>query len=165
MIQSSTVHFAATEASSAKPAAKSTRKAAAPKTGAKSPARKVATAAKAAAKKPVVRKTATRPAAKVAAKTSVQTAVKAVKATKIAEPTKVKAPKKPKLVRDSFTMPKDEYQAIETLKMRSTGLKRSTKKSELLRAGIMALSAMSDKDFTAILAKVPTLKTGRPSQS
>lgn len=76
---------------------------------------------------------------------------------------KVKPAKKPKLVRDSFTMPKDEYQAIDSLKQRATGLQRTAKKSELLRAGIMALSAMDDKNFTAILAKVPALKTGRPS--
>jgi hypothetical protein len=161
MIQSSPVEAAASVTSSANSVVKPPRKVAAAKTGAKSPARKAATAAK----KPVARKTATRPAAKVAAPASAKTAVKAVKEIKSVEPVKVKAPKKPKLVRDSFTMPKDEYQAIETLKLRSTGLKRSTKKSELLRAGIMALSAMNDKDFAAILAKVPTLKTGRPSQS
>ena len=79
-------------------------------------------------------------------------------------PSKVKAPKKPKLVRDSFTMPKDEYQAIDSLKQRAHTLQRSVKKSELLRAGIMALSAMDDKGFAALLAKVPALKTGRPGR-
>jgi hypothetical protein len=83
-------------------------------------------------------------------------------AAKTAAPEKIKPAKKPKLVRDSFTMPKDEYQAIETLKQRATGLQRTAKKSELLRAGIMALSAMDDKNLVAILAKVPALKTGRP---
>jgi len=83
-------------------------------------------------------------------------------APKAAMPEKIKPAKKPKLVRDSFTMPKDEYQAIETLKQRTTGLLRTAKKSELLRAGIMALSAMDDKNLVAILAKVPALKTGRP---
>jgi hypothetical protein len=78
---------------------------------------------------------------------------------------KIKAPKKPKLVRDSFTMPKDEYQAIDSLKERAIHLKRNAKKSELLRAGIMALSAMNDASFAAILAKVPALKTGRPSHN
>ena len=87
------------------------------------------------------------------------------KAAKAAAPEKIKTTKKPKLVRDSFTMPKDEYQAIETLKQRATGLQRIAKKSELLRAGIMALSAMDDKDLLAILAKVPALKTGRPMKA
>jgi hypothetical protein len=61
-------------------------------------------------------------------------------------------------------MPKDEYQAIESLKQRATRLLHSVKKSELLRAGIMALSTMDDKGFAAILAKVPALKTGRPGR-
>ena len=76
-------------------------------------------------------------------------------------PTPVKL-KKPKLVRDSFTMPKDEYAAIDGLKLRAGKLGQAVKKSELLRAGIKALSAMSDIQFKAALSNVPTLKTGRP---
>jgi hypothetical protein len=104
------------------------------------------------------------PVAKPAAKVIVKDAAKTVKVVKAIEPSKIKAPKKPKLVRDSFTMPKDEYQAIESLKQRATRLLHSVKKSELLRAGIMALSTMDDKGFAAILAKVPALKTGRPGR-
>ena len=40
--------------------------------------------------------------------------------------------KKPKLVRDSFTIPKAEFAAIELLKTRAIGLGTSVKKSELL---------------------------------
>jgi hypothetical protein len=68
-------------------------------------------------------------------------------------------------VRDSFTMPKDEYAAIDLLKQRVTGLQRHAKKSELIRAGIMALTAMDDKQLATVLAKVPALKTGRPVRS
>ncbi len=71
--------------------------------------------------------------------------------------------KKSKLVRDSFTIPKDEYAAIDALKARALPLGVAIKKSELLRAGLMALAAMSDAKFKAALAAVPTLKTGRPS--
>ena len=70
--------------------------------------------------------------------------------------------KKPKLVRDSFTIPKNEFAAIETLKTRAIALGTSVKKSELLRAGLMALQEMSDANFKSALAAVPTLKTGRP---
>lgn len=70
--------------------------------------------------------------------------------------------KKPKLVRDSFTMPKDEYTVIDSLKLRAGKLGQSAKKSELLRAGIKVLAAMSDIQFKAALSAVPTLKTGRP---
>ncbi|WP_324292004.1 hypothetical protein [uncultured Hydrogenophaga sp.] len=71
-------------------------------------------------------------------------------------------PRKPKLVRDSFTIPKAEYAAIEALKSRAIAMGTSVKKSELLRAGLMALMAMSDAGFKAAVAAVPTLKPGRP---
>jgi hypothetical protein len=77
---------------------------------------------------------------------------------KVAEPT----PHKPKLVRDSFTMPKSEYQAIDQLKQRSANLARPAKKSELLRAGLKALVAMDDAAFAAAIHAVPAIKTGRP---
>ncbi|MBS4037541.1 MAG: hypothetical protein KGZ46_05275 [Hydrogenophaga sp.] len=72
------------------------------------------------------------------------------------------ATRKPKLVRDSFTIPKSEYAAIEALKTRAIALGTSVKKSELLRAGLMALVAMNDAAFKAAIAAVPTLKPGRP---
>ena len=46
-------------------------------------------------------------------------------------------PKKPKMVRDSFTIPKNEYEAIASLKERALKQGMSIKKSELLRAGLM----------------------------
>lgn len=72
--------------------------------------------------------------------------------------------KKPKLVRDSFTMPKPEYAMIDSLKLRAATLASPAKKSELLRAGIKALAGMTDADFIAAVTAVPTLKTGRPKQ-
>lgn len=72
------------------------------------------------------------------------------------------SPKKPKLVRDSFTIPKTEYAAIDALKNRAIGLGTSVKKSELLRAGLMLLQALNDAGFKSALSAVPTLKTGRP---
>ncbi len=69
---------------------------------------------------------------------------------------------KPKLVRDSFTMPKDEYQVLDALKRRALGLEKHVRKSELLRAGIQALAAMNERAFLKALDGVPTLKTGRP---
>lgn len=71
--------------------------------------------------------------------------------------------KKPKLIRDSFSIPKSEFAAIDALKTRAIALGTSVKKSELLRAGLMALQAMGDSAFKTALAAVPTLKTGRPA--
>jgi len=94
-------------------------------------------------------KTITKPAAKVS----------------ITKEIKVEKLKKPKLIRDSFTIPKAEYLVIEALKERAGKLSRSAKKSELLRAGIMALAAMSDAAFLSALTAVPTIKTGRPASA
>jgi len=108
---------------------------------------------------------AVKPAATAATASSAKPAkapkeTKAVKATK---PPHVAAPKRHKLIRDSFTIPKDEYEALGQLKLRANGLAAPAKKSELLRAGIKALAAMSDASFLAALKGVPALKTGRPA--
>ena len=74
-------------------------------------------------------------------------------------------PKKPKMVRDSFTIPKSEFTVLQDLKERSNKLARPAKKTELLRAGIKALAALSDAEFLKAIEAVPSLKTGRPSKS
>ncbi|WP_406624956.1 hypothetical protein [Acidovorax sp. SDU_ACID1] len=74
-------------------------------------------------------------------------------------------PRKPKLVRDSFTIPKDEYAAIDTLKQRTTAQAHPAKKSELLRAGLKLLSGLDDAALLAALQAVPAIKTGRPKAS
>lgn len=154
-----------------------------------SPARKTAllktTPLKAASRKTTASKSAARPAAKVAkAGQAAPTQVPAVRKrsaaaapaasatpkaadrpAKSARPQKVEKvekPKKPKLVRDSYTIPKAEYQAMEALKQRATALGQPPKKSEILRAGIMALAGLSDAALLAALAAVPAIKTGRP---
>src|SRR3990167_1001032 len=88
----------------------------------------------------------------------------AAKAVVVTAPTPEKEPKakKPKLVRDSFTFPKDEYVAIEALKLRAAQLSHPAKKSEILRAGLKALLKMSDAALRSALQAVPAIKTGRP---
>ena len=71
--------------------------------------------------------------------------------------------KRPKLVRDSFTIPKAEFASIDLLKTRAMALGTSVKKSELLRAGLMVLKGLNDAAYKSAIAAVPTLKTGRPS--
>ncbi len=77
-------------------------------------------------------------------------------------PAKVDKVKKPKLVRDSFTIPKAEYGAIDALKQRSVQMGLSPKKSELLRAGLMLLAGLDDAGLSKALTAVPAIKTGRP---
>lgn len=67
-----------------------------------------------------------------------------------------------KLVRDSFTIPKNEYLTLSDLKLRSARLGLPAKKSEILRAGVAVLSKMSDTEFAVALDAIPSLKTGRP---
>ena len=66
--------------------------------------------------------------------------------------------------RDSFTIPKAEYAQLYVLKDRLAKLGAPAKKSELLRAGIMQLTALSDAALKTALSKVPTIKTGRPKK-
>jgi hypothetical protein len=130
-----------------------------------SPAKRVAK--KPAAKKPV-QKAVPQKAPQSAAKSTAKPAPKPTPKPR-AKPAQQTSPdlklKKPKLVRDSFTFPKDEYQAIAGLKQKALGLKHSAKKSEILRAGLMLLNGLTDKAFLAALTKVPALKTGRPAKS
>ncbi|WP_395792867.1 hypothetical protein [Aquimonas sp.] len=70
-----------------------------------------------------------------------------------------------KLVRDSFTMPRDDYDLIAKLKARAIEFKRPTKKSELLRAGLQQLAALSESQLRTVLAALPTVQTGRPKKT
>ena len=116
------------------------------------------------AAKPTIAKPATVKAAPVkpAAKPSVAKSAQK-KSAKAAKPEKEKIPKL-KMERDSFTMPKAEYAQFYVLKDRLVKLGHPAKKSELLRAGIMQLSAMTDAALKAAMSKVPTIKTGRPKK-
>lgn len=126
-----------------------------------------------------VRKSVTVKTAKAPAKSTKPTAKKAAPVRKAAPVTpaapakaastsgvaKEAKPKKPKLVRDSFTIPKTEYAVLDDLKQRAIQLAHPVKKSELLRAGIKALTAMSDTALLATLKAVPAIKTGRPKKA
>lgn len=103
--------------------------------------------------------------AKKAAPTKATAVKKSVLPAKNVAAVKPAKAKKVKMVRDSMTMPKAEYAVLDTLKLRAVKLGHPVKKTELLRAGIKALNAMSDTVFLVALKAVPSLKTGRPSKS
>ncbi|PPD12831.1 MAG: hypothetical protein CTY26_03625 [Methylophilus sp.] len=128
-------------------------KPAAQKTAVAKPAATKPSAAKIVPKPPVVaKKVPTAPAIKVVNKTATETEKDKAKTSKV------------KMERDSFTMPKEEYAQIATLKKRLEGLGKPVKKSELLRAGLKLLSAMDDASLKTTMATVPTIKTGRPKK-
>ena len=80
-------------------------------------------------------------------------------------PAKPAKEKKVKVVRDSFTLPKTELLQITDMKKRAMALGVEVKKSELIRAGLQALSTMADAPFKKALGNVPTIKTGRPAKT
>jgi hypothetical protein len=115
-------------------------------------------ASKAPAAQAVARK---RPSAKSAV--VVQPAAKTATLAPAAKP--VKAPKqRQKPVRDSFTMPENDFALIATLKTRLLAVKRETKKSELLRAGLHVLAALNTAALAAALGRLDPVKVGRPKQ-
>ena len=70
--------------------------------------------------------------------------------------------KKDKLVRDSFTLPREDFDLIDALKDRALDFKRPTKKSELLRAGLQLLAGLDQAALRAALDALRPLKAGRP---
>ena len=138
------------------PAAKKLR--ARPAQKAKPPVKSV----KVATPKAPIKKTAAKsPVTKAPIKKAVR--AKPVKTVVPVNTAKLEKAKKTKLVRDSFTIPKAEYLVLDGLKQRAAKLTRPAKKSELLRAGIKALAALSDAAFLTALEQVPAIKTGRPA--
>jgi hypothetical protein len=105
------------------------------------------------------------PKAKPASKAPPLASARKPAASKLAKAADVEVKPKQKLVRDSFTIPKNEYALLAALKQRGVGLGHPVKKSELLRAGIAALQAMPDEALLLALRAVPSLKTGRPKNT
>lgn len=103
---------------------------------------------KSAAKKPAGAPSATKP-----------------KAAKAERPPKADKPKKIKMVRDSFTMPENDYAQLAELKKKCLQAGVHVKKSELLRAGLLSLSGLPNAALIKAVEQVEKLKTGRPAKS
>lgn len=120
-----------------------------------------------------VTKPVTKPTTKSAEKAAAPVKAKESKAkTKAVAPVeavsveaKVKRPKKEKVIRDSFTMPKSDYEKIDQLKQKCLANGVHVKKGELLRAGLLVLESVTIEQLTAAVAAVETVKTGRPGKA
>ena len=77
---------------------------------------------------------------------------------------KKQVPKKPKLVRDSFTIPESDYTLFATLKQRALAVGIEVKKSELLRASLAMLAGLDDGALAKAIGLVNRIKTGRPKK-
>jgi hypothetical protein len=71
-------------------------------------------------------------------------------------------PARPRLVRDSFTMPEQEYAVLGAVKQACLKAGFEVKKSELLRIGVALLGQLDAASLRAVLDALPQLKTGRP---
>jgi hypothetical protein len=78
---------------------------------------------------------------------------------------KAKRVKKEKIVRNSFAMPKSDYAKIAVLKQRCLDAGVSTKRSKLLRAGLLLLESLPAKHLLAAVSSVGTVKAVRPGKS
>ena len=114
-------------------------------------------------------KTATKPTVKPVVKPSAKAAAKVAPRKPAAnappEPASKPVKAKAKLVRDSFTMPQADFELIAALKARAIEFRRPAKKSELLRAGLQALSALNDAALRAALDTLAPLKPDRPKKA
>lgn len=158
----------------AKPAAKTVAKPAL-KPAAKAPAKPAAKSTV----KPAVKasaKPAVKPLVKPAAKASAKPAAKTAPASKQAAPKPAAKPvpmadaaepgrdkvRKAKLVRDSFTMPEQEYAVLGQVKKACIKAGFEIKKSELLRIGVALISQLDMATLQKVLESLPQLTTGRP---
>src|ERR1017187_8413757 len=114
-------------------------------------------------------KPASQPVSKTTKKPVPKVAAKSVKHRKVARkgdatkaPKTITKPKKDKVIRDSFTMPESEYKLIATIKKRCLAKGLAAKKSEILRAAIVAFAGLSDDYIMAALVALEVIKTGRP---
>lgn len=113
-------------------------------TGAKSPAKNPATRKVAAPKKP--------------------TATSSANAAPSQAAKKPKKEHKLKVVRDSFTMPQNEYRQIAEIKAICLKAKLHVKKSEVLRAGLKVLAKLNAAQLKSVLRGLEKIKTGRPKK-
>jgi hypothetical protein len=142
-----------------------TKKATSAKVGVKAAAPKKTSPKKAPAKKTVAKKTGPMKVKAVKAVLAPpQVTLAASSQAASSESVRDAAKGKAKLVRDSFTMPQEDFGLIAVLKDRALGFKRPAKKSELLRAGLHALQQLTDAQLRGALDSLVPLKAGRPKK-
>lgn len=113
-----------------------------------------------AAKKVAVKKT---PSAKPAGSTRVATQAAQVSAITLTEVSEVA--RKPRPVRDSFTMPEAEYALLGELKQACLEAEYEVKKSELVRVGIALVARLDLVALKDLLAALEPVKRGRAKKA
>ena len=70
-----------------------------------------------------------------------------------------------RVIRDSFTLPTDDYELITTIRERCLDSRLTINKSEVIRAGLHALNQMSNEELVAVVESLTKIKTGRPGKT
>ncbi len=65
------------------------------------------------------------------------------------------------VIRDTFSMPPGDHGLIETLRTRAAREGRNTSKSEVVRAGLLALVDLSAAQLVEVLDRLERVKPGR----
>ncbi len=72
------------------------------------------------------------------------------------------APKKDKIIRDTFTLAEKEYLLIDKCKNKLLENKLSASKSEILRMALVALDECSNHELISYYESINKVKLGRP---
>ena len=68
-----------------------------------------------------------------------------------------------KVIRDTFSMPGAEYDVIAKVKDRCLEKKVVVNKSQVVRAGLALLEAVSDRELLDVISRLTKVKAGRPA--
>ncbi len=68
------------------------------------------------------------------------------------------------MICDSFKMPESDYIKLAELKKKCHEAGVHVKKSELMRAGLLSLSKLTDASLLKAIEQVEIIKTGRPAK-
>lgn len=77
-------------------------------------------------------------------------------------PVPKKVPSRPKIVRDTFTIPEGDYALIAKVKKDCMKAGVEANKSEIVRAGLKLLAGMNQTELKDALGAVERLMPGRP---
>lgn len=91
--------------------------------------------------------------------------VKQSKTVAVTKPKKNSKPKKTKMVRDSYSLPENEYATLTGLKKQCLKAGVHVKKSELLRVGLTTLAKLPAATLLKTIERFVKPKTGRPGKN
>ena len=73
--------------------------------------------------------------------------------------------KKERVIRDSFTLPEADHALIAAIKQRCLKGAVNVTKSEVVRAGLHALSSLPERELLEVMDNLTKVKTGRPPKT